>query len=327
VVSPGAQQAVSSAGHRAASRPAGSYLIHGLRIRSEFPLPGLLENRDGPCDAEVRFAAVGAPAAVHRDELKCFTALDGTFYCGENGLGRVKVRSGTEILVEPSEPSTDADMLRLLVLGFALPALLYQRGLMVLHASVVAINGGSVAFMGRSGAGKSTLAGSFLNGGDTIISDDIAVIDLAAGMPLVQPGAPQLKLWPASVAKLGCAADTLKPLVKDHDKLVWHKENAWSSKASPLIRVYELVTGTTTVVRALAEHEALVALVRHSFCAQLGMVHDRGSATFHFDQCTRVLQRVPVRMLSLKRDLDRLADALGAVYEDLSTTAQPAVPG
>ena len=240
------------------------YLIHGLGIRSEFPLPGLLENRDGPCDAEVRFAAVDAPEAVRGDELRCFTTLDGTFYCGENGLGRVKVRSGTEILVERAEPSADADMLRLLVLGFALPALLHQRGLLVLHASVVAINGGSVAFMGRSGAGKSTLAGSFLNGGDTIISDDIAVIDLAAGMPLVQPGAPTLKLWPASVAKLGCAADTLKPLVKDHDKLAWHNANAWSSKASPLIRVYELVTGTTTVVRSLVRLEGCSTSVKEA---------------------------------------------------------------
>ena len=232
----------------------------------------------------MRLATVDAPEAVHRDDLKCFTALDGTFYCGENGLGRVRVRSGTEILVEPAGRSDDADMLRLLVLGFALPALLHQRGLLVLHASVVAINGGSVAFMGRSGAGKSDASReSFFNGGDTIISDDIAVIDLAAGMPLrVQPGAPRLKLWPASVAKLGCAADTLKPLVKDHDELgMAQGERLVKQGKSPDTRLRARYRHHQTVVRALAEHEALVALVRHSFCARLGMVHDRGAATFH----------------------------------------------
>jgi hypothetical protein len=298
-----------------------------LGIESELALPELLEKRQGPCDAQVRLTTIDAPEAVCRDELKCFIAPDGTFYCGENALGRVEVRSGTEILVEPAGPGADASMLRLLVLGFALPALLHQRGLLVLHASVVTLNGGGVAFMGRSGAGKSTIAGAFLNSGHSIISDDIAVINLANGMPLVHPGAPQLKLWPASVAKLGCAADTLELLVKDHDKLAWRKENAWSGKAVPLTRIYELATGTTTVARPLAEHEALIALVRHSFCAQLGMIHDRRAAALHFDQCIHVLRRVTVRRLLIKRALDRLAETLGAVNEDLPARAKPGVLG
>lgn len=54
--------------------------------------------------------------------------------------------------------------------------LLYQRNLLVLHASAISFNSNSFFFCGRSGVGKSTLLNKILSYGD-FISEDVTCFD------------------------------------------------------------------------------------------------------------------------------------------------------
>lgn len=297
------------------TRRSWSYLVHGLGIRSDLRLPELRPGRVVP-NVDVRVTNVNAPDAVRQDELNWQVSEDGVFFCGERALGVVEVRAGKEILVEPAVSARNARSLRLLILGVALRALLHQRRLLVLHASVVAVNGQGVAFMGDHGVGKSTIAAACLEDGLGMVTDDIAAIDLSGPVPLVYPGAPQLKLYPIVATMMRSRPDALVPLAADSDKLGWRKPSGWLSAPVPLARVYDLVPGSTSEVHRLEGHGALIALLRNSYGGQLGLVHDHLTAALHFDQCAHVTQRMPISTLSVRRDLESLSDAIGLVKDD-----------
>jgi hypothetical protein len=300
-----------------------SYLVHGLGIRSELRLPELRPGRVAP-DVHVRLANVDAPDAVRQDGLSWLVAPDGAFFCGDRARGVVEVRSGHEIRVEPAGRAGNARSLRLLVLGVALRALLHQRELLVLHASVAAVDGKGVAFMGDHGVGKSTIAAACLDDGLRVVTDDIAAIDLSGPDPLVHPGAPQLKLHPSAAAMMRSRPDALVPLASRNDKLAWRKPSAWRSAPVPLARVYELVPSSTSELRRLEGHDALIALLRNSNGGGLGLVHDRHSAALHFEQCAHVARRIPIGALSVRRDLASLGDAIGVVKDDSAGLAPEA---
>src|SRR3984957_11299012 len=154
-------------GDRAGRKSTWSYHVYGVGIRSALKFPEL-----SPCssaiDARVRVDQVEAPDEVRLSELSVLAARDGTFYCGGAKIGAMAVRAGTEIVIDPADPRADERLLRYAVLGPALRALLHQRGLLVLHASVVVIGGRGVAFVGDNGAGKSTVAAASLSYGQRV---------------------------------------------------------------------------------------------------------------------------------------------------------------
>jgi hypothetical protein len=271
----------------------------------------------------VRLTNVEAPDAVRQDELNWLVAPDGVFFCGERARGVVEVRAGQEIRVEPASSARNLRSLRLLILGVALRALLHQRRLLVLHASVVAVDGKGVAFMGDHGFGKSTIAAACVDHGLRVVTDDIAAIDLSGPVPLVHPGARQLKLFPTVTTMMRRRPNALVPLAPDTHKLAWRKPSVWRNAPAPLARVYDLVpSSTTSEVHCLEGHEAFIALLRNSYGGQLGLVHDRLTAALHFDQCAHLAQQVPIRILSVRRDLESLHDTIGVVKGDSPSPAQ-----
>ncbi|MEP7356665.1 MAG: hypothetical protein ABI847_05455, partial [Anaerolineales bacterium] len=119
------------------------------------------------------------------------------------GAGRYMVRGGCQIEVAP-ERTAPTGTLELFLFGSAWGLLCYQRGLLPLHASVVELDGGAVAFCGPSGAGKSTLVAGLVRRGRRLLGDDLCRCDVAGdGAPRVWPSLPRLKLWRATLAALG----------------------------------------------------------------------------------------------------------------------------
>ena len=56
------------------------------------------------------------------------------------------------------------------------PKLLALRGIRVLHASAVEIDGSLLVFSGQSGAGKTTSAKAFAQAGARLVSEDLLVL-------------------------------------------------------------------------------------------------------------------------------------------------------
>jgi hypothetical protein len=138
------------------------YSVYGLVVRSALPLPELPEAAPA-----VGHGGVGSEVLVHLGPVapRPGTQTPGGFGFWASGdeachylenVGAFLARGGHEIVVDPA-PGVDDRVLRLSILGPALALILHQRGLLVLHASVVARDGDAVAFLGDNGWGKSYL--------------------------------------------------------------------------------------------------------------------------------------------------------------------------
>ena len=88
-------------------------------------------------------------------------------------IGKFKITADS-IIIDPS-PEISKLILRTFLLGTVFATLLRIKGLYVLHASSVNINGSAVAFSGFKGLGKSTTAMAFYNKGYSIVADDYII--------------------------------------------------------------------------------------------------------------------------------------------------------
>jgi len=86
--------------------------------------------------------------------------------------------------------------MRVFLYGAAFSALLQQRRLMPIHASVVVIGDCAVAFCGGTGRGKSTLAAAFAARGYAVLSDDKIVLRRSPAGLFAFPTPPVLSLYP-----------------------------------------------------------------------------------------------------------------------------------
>jgi hypothetical protein len=210
-----------------------SYAVAGLTFSSEFPLPELLPCHcgDDPHDVEIRRAPVPAslPGAVH-SMPEAWIAPDAVLL-GIPGVGRFLVRAGTEIWVEPDPEVRDED-LRLFLLGSALGAIWFQRGFFPLHASVVVINGGAIAFAGDAGAGKSTMAAWMNQQGYPLLCDDVCVIRFSDHQrAMAYPAFPRIKLWSDTLTALEIDSQGLQRDYSRADK--YHLAAAGRFQADP----------------------------------------------------------------------------------------------
>jgi hypothetical protein len=191
-----------------------AYRLCGLKLDSYFDLPALPEwdgPADAPADAICRLGEV--PSRLGRPD--CIAPVFQTSGTGEYllvlpGTGRVLVRNGNEITVQPDADPAGSNLSAILT-GPIQAVLWHQRGLLPLHASVVIIDGRAVALCGPAATGKSTLAAILAARGCHVIADDIGVIDVRSNNDvLVSPGGARLQLWRDALAELGVATDGLE---------------------------------------------------------------------------------------------------------------------
>ncbi len=284
------------------------YSVYGLTVASELELPELTAGAGEP---GIRIVAEAAHSG--EDEVGGGPRFKGDGRSAELSYPRVAtlvVREGREVVVRPVT-GADVAAIRALVLGPAFGVLLHQRGVLALHASSVMLAGGVVGFMGGSGWGKSTLAASLQRRGHELVADDITAVDTSETAISALPGFPQLKLLPEAAEALGLDPGTLPRVSADDEKRARRVAAALPPGRLPVAALYVLAEGDAPRIEALSTREALLELVRHSFCAprlaELG-VRD------HFLQCADVARSVPVRRLRRPRVL-ALLDAVAELIE------------
>jgi len=114
------------------------------------------------------------------------------------GIARVLVSGGKDIIIQATPPlghEPDTVALQLLLETNAIPALLIQRGLLVLSGAAIAIGGRAIAILGPTGTGTSTLAAALALQGAEVLADGYCVINVVTGNPQIFPGPAQLNLW------------------------------------------------------------------------------------------------------------------------------------
>jgi len=182
---------------------------YGLRFDSALPLPELLPT-DGlaaDADVQVRFGNVDEAGLAGGTQVGPFAwASPDALWLQVPRIARYLVRRGCEIVIDPA-PGIDDDSLRLFLLGSCVGALLFQRGLLVLHGNAVQIGEHCLVCVGPSGAGKSTLAAAFLRRGYPVIADDVTPVDQHGR---VLAGIPRIKLWQDSASALSIDTEPLR---------------------------------------------------------------------------------------------------------------------
>lgn len=171
----------------------------GLTLATEVHVPGAVADRaEQAIDLEI--VQGPAPAWTSRTEWGPYRA-DGPdlFDFSMEGVGRYTVVGRRRIIVTPepgAEPTEVSDML----VATVLPALIWARGDVVLHASAAArhADGPGWLLLGRSGTGKSTRLKRALDRGASGVADDsvrvriedgqVVASGLAGGVFLRRPG-------------------------------------------------------------------------------------------------------------------------------------------
>lgn len=287
-----------------------SYLAYGLGLHSTLPLPEFLPAEAG-CDVLIQVEEgipLPADTPVEQSYLKV-TAEEACLYF--RGVGVFVVRGGRQITVRPL-PGVEAQALRLYLVGTVMAILLYQRGLLVLHASTVEVEGGAVAFLGESGWGKSSLAAALHCRGHGVIADDVTAVRLSPAE--VFPAFPQFKLSLEAADVLGYDRGSLLVLHPAEEKRAYRSPGEFSSAPLPLRRLYVLSWGALCELEPLGPQEAVIELVRNSYPTRFLCP----AGALHFLQCTRLVREVPVHRLKRPRSLPGLPALASLIEEDLA---------
>ena len=281
------------------------YMAYGLGLQSELTLPELVPS-DVPPDVTMRVTEVAPDArgAASKTNL-LFT---------ETSVGKFFIVGNDEIAIQPF-PGVEEAQLRLFLLGPVMAALLRRRGLLVLHASAVALDNGAVAFLGDSGWGKSTLAGAFQKQGYPFLADDVLAIQMDTEQPVVLPSFPQAKLWPEAATALGYAQEQLHELYPNSSKFGYHFNGSFSLETHPLKAIYILGGAHSNhQIVSCQPRLAFLNLVRHSWARNIPVEPDLDR--LHFDQCARLVRQIPIRLLMRQLSLDALPDLVRLIQED-----------
>ena len=305
------------------------YLSCGLTIASEIAIPGLpsaspAKSPDLVVSVRDRASASAPRGVEHIRYVSPERADDGsaqlTVWSDSAGAHRFRYHDATEFAIDREArrvevhwelPLTDADA-AVYLLGPVLGFVLRLRGSVPLHASAVMIGESAVAFVGDAWTGKSTTAAAFASLGYAVLSDDLLPIAEANGTILAYPSHPRLTMWPDSVKALFAGAEDLPQLTPTYDKryLDLQGGSRFQSTPVPLEVIYVLGGRASDVpklrVDMLRPQAALLALAGNTYGNYL---LDAAMRAVEFDLLSRVVERVPVRQVTLVHDIAQLRDA------------------
>jgi hypothetical protein len=317
------------------------YSIYGLYLEADLALPGLL-----PCDlvrgADVRIRLEptgdreGSPARSERvwyrslpqdaqEDASGDSALTIFRSTGDEAF-RFRYPDGVEFLIDDAgsevrarwPPTSTLEDVTLYLTGPLLGFLLRLRGIVSLHASVVAIGGRAIAFVGPAGAGKSTTAAAFAVQGYPVLTEDVAALFERDGAFEIRSGYPHVALWPDSTAMLFGSAEALPTFTPGWDKrcLDLTPPGRFAAWPLPLCAVYVLsgrgVRGAPGVA-PMSPGRAMLAL--------LGNIY--GNLLFHrelrvqeLDTVRRLASTIPVSAAFSGGDSSALSAFCDAVLDD-----------
>ncbi len=211
------------------------------------------------------------------------------------------------------------------LLGPVLGFVLRLRGVLALHASVVALGGRAIALVGPGGAGKSTAAAAFACAGHAVLADDVAALDECGGGFSARPAYPRLRLWDDSARSLFGEGDPLPLLTPNWEKRYLDLASAGRFHAAPLPLAALYLLGARDEagprVEPVAPAAALVELVANTYA---GTLLDAGMRRREFDALSRLVRAVPVRRLHPHPSADRLPALAAAVERDAGALAATA---
>lgn len=296
-----------------------TYFAYGLGVHSTIPLPEFIP-AEVECDVFIHLGSEQLIPEDARGKPSYVSVSTEEVIISGDDVGTFLVRGGREVCVIPAA-GVEESRLRLSLVGVVMAFVLYQRGVLVLHAASNSIDGGGVAFLGESGFGKSTMAAALYKRGYNLFTDDVLPVDTASDVAMVTSGYPQLKLHPEAAAALDYDPNSLHELHFSQEKLGCRVEDGFDSGFLPLRCIYVLARGEGLMIEPLQPGQAVMELVRHSYPSRAQ--HCGGAE--HFQQCVKIASQVPMYRLVRPKELSLLTE-IGLLVEQhvlSNSNAQP----
>ncbi len=299
-----------------------SYYAYGVGIYSEIEIPEFVSTPSEP-DVTVTIDRQASLTdylseevlenawAMHLNREKALVYV--------KDMGVFTIDDGKKIVWTPAAEA-DPQVARFYLVGTVMAILLYQRKFLVLHGSVIEINGEAVIFLGNSGDGKSSTAAALHAAGYRLINDDVAPVTVGNGAASLQPGFPQIKMSPETANALGYDFDSLPLIHPQETKRGYRPQHDFSRVPLMIKRIYVLDYGTEFASTPIMSSLATMELSRHSRPTTL---YQRGDA-LHFFQCADLVKEQTIYRLQRPKDLKLLPKIADFVSQDLLKN-QPAL--
>jgi hypothetical protein len=169
----------------------------------------------------------------------------------------------------------------------------------------VAVGPWAVAFVGRQGDGKSGLAAALLQAGGSLLSDDLAALSRRGEEIFVQPGFPQMRMWPDEAAFFLAHSEHLPLVHPDQTK-------RWIPIGPEGIGTFQ---ADAIGIETISPRDAVIELLRHSFTPLL--VEAAGLQPGRLDFLAHLVLHVPVKRLRYPTGLTLLPRVAEAIRNDL----------
>ena len=285
-----------------------TYSVYGMQIASAMALLLPSPSFEGR-EPDVLIRPGDVPAGLKEPEVTTpvIQARPDTFLFSLPGVGRFLVLKGQEVVWQ-TEAGVPEEVMSLHLSHAALGALLYQRGLLPLHASGVIVDGGCVSFLGGPAAGKSTLAAALWQRGYQVLCDDICAVTFTEGIATVQPGIRQLQLWQDAAQALGLNTASAPRTHPEGARYGFTDDGSLSAHPFSLRRLYVLREARVEPegIRRLKGSEAFMRLVSYTYCPAYLVALGGGSN--YFGTYAGIARSVPLFLWSRPPDLERLDD-------------------
>ncbi len=320
-----------------------NYFVFGLHLHSNLHLPGMnpvhsptetcevelhlglrpYSDEENSCPSEELTYVSADTNAAGEPALRIFKVDQGAFV-------RLAYEDGTQFWLDGKReniwatwpPTSSIENAASYLLGPILGLVLRLRGVTCLHASAVAFEGRSVAFVGQTGAGKSTTAAAFAQQGYGVISDDIVALEEREGALHVMPAYPHLCLWPESVRMLYDSPEALPRLMPDWDKrrlTLGEEGTRFESRCLPLGAIYVLSErrpNPAPYVEVIRPQRGFLALVADTYANK---ILDREMRAREFAVLGQLVTTVPIRRVYPHEDPTRLEELCRVVREDFES--------
>ena len=307
--------------------------LYGIRIRTPWPVRGVIACDD---DWDVEFVAdqhdaLAQAASCVPDEQKSRWAQyvarpDGSAYRRWRNLCEFLVSADARRIYARAlrEGGEDEAMLAYLLVD-ALSFSMVRLGREPLHATAVLTDRGVVAFLGNSGDGKSTLAALLMRHRCQLLTDDMLVLVRDRGTWLAQPGPPRLKLYRNMADHILDSTRQAVPMNTETQKLIIPLDaSECVTEANTLKVIYILNQDVdrrqkTPEIRRLPPGAAFPRVLAHT------AGHYPSDATRlrrQFDFATMLVQNVPIKTLSYRREKAEMAGLRDAVLADVACAVE-----
>jgi hypothetical protein len=239
-------------------------------------------------------------------------------------LADFHVRVGARELAARRHPTTPHNTFRHLLLDQVLPLLAGGRDCVALHASVVNVDGGAVAFLGAAGQGKSTLAAAIGRRGHAVLSDDCCVVRRSARGFEVSATYPGVRLFGESRDRVFGDAPTRGRRVSHYSskrRVIDEAGMRFCTPPVPLHRVFALARqsddarATRIQIARRSRRDSVVDVVGGMFFLD---VTDPERALDAFDVAADIAGSLPVCSLTFPWDLAALDDVVDQLLADIA---------